>query len=484
VRLAFVTPEVRPFSQTGGLADVSESLPAALAAAGCAVTVVTPLYRRAAQVIAERGLTTTDVVGPPLRIGPSDHPVRYRLLDHNGCRMAFVMHDVFYDRPGLYVDERGADYPDNAARYAFLCRAAVALWSVLGEQPDVVHCNDWQTGLLPCYLRAGALPGSRSLFTIHNLVYQGQFAPADVLTAGLGWNWFHPEALEFYGGMNMMKGGLIFSDAITTVSPSYAEEIQAPAAGRGLDGVLRAQRHKLRGILNGIDVQRWDPAADPALPAPFSADDLSGKAACKRALQTRCGLPADPNVLLLGAIGRFDWQKGMPLICDAFPIVAPLGVQLVILGAGDPTIEVRVRSLAGRYPGQVAATVGFDDGLAHLIEGGADAFLMPSVYEPCGLNQMYSQRYGTVPIVRATGGLRDTVTDYTPERLAAGLASGFSFVPFDAGHLAESILRAWRVYTREPTAWRRLIAACMRLDRSWARSAGEYLALYGELRPQ
>ena len=481
MRLTFVTSEVRPFSQTGGLGDVSESLPAALAAAGCDVTVVTPLYRDAARVIAEAGLTTEDVAGPPLRIGPADHPLRYRLLTRNGCRMAFVAHDDFYDRPALYVDARGADYPDNVARYAYLCRAAIALANVLDAAPDIVHCNDWQTGLLPCYLRAGALPEARSVFTIHNLAYQGHAPAADVLTAGLGWTWFHPEALEYYGGLNLMKGGLCFSDAITTVSPTYAEEIQTPAAGRGLDGVLRAQRHKLRGILNGIDVARWNPAADPNLPAAFAADDLAGKASCKRALQEQSGLPVDPSAMLFGAVGRFDWQKGMPLICDAFRILAPLGMQLVILGAGDPAIEARVRLLAAQYPRQVAATVGFDERLAHLIEGGADAFLMPSIFEPCGLNQMYSQRYGTVPIVHATGGLRDTVSDFTPARLAAHMASGFSFALPDAAHLAEAVLRAWRLYSREPDTWRRLMADIMRIDHSWARRAGEYLALYEEL---
>lgn len=481
MRLTFVTSEVRPFSQTGGLGDVSESLPAALAAAGCEVTVVSPLYRGAARVIADAGLATEDVDGPPLRIGPADHPLRYRLLTRAGCQMAFVAHDGFYDRPALYVDERGADYPDNVARFAFLCRAAIALAHVLDAAPDVVHCNDWQTGLLPCYLRAGALPGARSVFTIHNLAYQGHAPAADILTAGLGWTWFHPEALEYYGGLNLMKGGLFFSDAITTVSPTYAEEIQTPAAGAGLDGVLRAQRHKLRGILNGIDVARWNPAADPFLPAAFTADDLAGKAICKRALQERCGLPVDPGAMLLGAVGRFDWQKGMPLICDAFRLLAPLGIQLVVLGAGDPAIEARVRHLETQYPRHVAATVGFDERLAHQIEAGADAFLMPSLFEPCGLNQMYSQRYGTVPIVRATGGLRDTVTDYTPARLAAHMASGFSFAAVDAAHLGEAVLRAWRVYTREPAAWRRLMGDIMRLDHSWARRAHDYLALYQEL---
>ncbi|MBX3028460.1 glycogen synthase GlgA [bacterium] len=481
MRLTFVTSEVRPFSQTGGLGDVSESLPAALAASGCTVTVVSPLYRSAAAAIAREGLAFHDVDGPPLRIGPVDHPLRFRLLERNGCQMAFVVHDGFYDRPALYVDEHGADYADNVARYALLCRAAIALGQVLEAPPALVHCNDWQTGLLPCYLRAGALPGTPSVFTIHNLGYQGHYPASEVLTAGLGWSWFHPEALEFHGGLNLMKGGLFFSDAITTVSPSYAEEIQTPSAGAGLDGVLRAHRHKLSGILNGIDVSRWNPAADPHLPAAFSADDLAGKTTCKRALQERSGLPVDPQAMLLAAIGRFDWQKGMPLICDAFHIVAPLRLQLVILGAGDPGIEAGVRALAAQYPRQVAATVGFDEGLAHLIEGGADAFLMPSAYEPCGLNQMYSQRYGTVPIVHATGGLRDTVVDYTPATAADGTASGFSFTPFDAAHLAESILRAWRLHTQQPQAWRRLMRAIMQLDHSWTRRAQEYLALYHRL---
>jgi starch synthase len=481
VRLTFVTPEIRPFSQTGGLGDVSESLPAALAAAGVEVTVVSPLYRSAARAIADAGLPTEDVDGPPLRIGPVDLPLRYRLLTHAGCRVALVAHDGFYDRPALYVDPQGVDYPDNVARFAFLCRAAIALAHVLDAAPDIVHCNDWQTGLLPCYLRAGALPGTRSVFTIHNLAFQGHAPAADVITAGLGWTWFHPEALEFYGGLNLMKGGLVFSDAITTVSPTYAQEIQTPAAGAGLDGVLRAHRHKLRGILNGIDVARWNPAADPLLPATFTPDDLAGKATCKRVLQERTGLPVDPTAMLLGAVGRLDWQKGMSLVCDAFRVLAPLRMQLVILGAGDPAIEARVRLLTTQYPGQVAATIGFDDRQAHLIEAGADAFLMPSLLEPCGLNQMYSQRYGTAPIVRATGGLRDTVTDHTPARLAAHMASGFSFDVPDSAHLAETVLRAWRLFTREPAAWRQLRGDMMRIDHSWARRAREYLALYDEL---
>ncbi|MGD9765106.1 MAG: glycogen synthase GlgA [Candidatus Binatia bacterium] len=481
MRIAFVSSEVRPFSQTGGLADVSEALPAALAALGCDVTVISPLYRNAAEALARLDEPLDTIEGPPVPTAGAPQPLRYRTLKRAGCRLVFVEHAGFYDRPNLYVDSSGADYADNVARFAFLCRAALAYHGA--RPPDMFHCNDWQTALLPVYLRAAGRTDTRSLMTIHNLGYQGLSPATDLAAAQLDASWFHIDGLEFYGRLNLLKGGLLYADAITAVSPSYAEEIQTPLAGWGLDGVLRAQRHKLRGILNGIDVARWNPAEDPHIAKRYSADDLAGKAACKRALQRRSGLPLERNAFLMGAISRFDAQKGLPLICDAFPIVAPLGAQLVVLGSGDPAIAARVRTLAAAYPGQVSATIGFDDAYAHQIEAGADAFLMPSAYEPCGLNQMYSQRYGTVPIVHATGGLKDTVTDYSPERLAAGQASGFRFDVFDAAHVAAAMLRAWRVYRETPRSWRRLMVDIMRLDNSWARSARAYLALYQTLAP-
>ncbi len=485
MRVTFVTSEVRPFSQTGGLADVSAALPAALAALGCDMTVISPLYRSTAAALAAAGVPLEELAAPPVRIAGIDQPVRARVTRRDGCRLAFVAHDAFYDRPGLYGAPGGDDYPDHVARFGHLCAAALRL---AGTQSwaDIFHCNDWQTALLPVYLRAagppGAAPAAPSVFTVHNLAYQGHATAADLRTAGLDASWFHPGALEYWGGVNLMKGGLIFADALTTVSPSYAEEIQTPAAGCGLDGVLRAQREKLRGILNGIDVASWNPADDAHIAAPFSARDLTGKAHCKRALQERSGLPIAPGTFLLAAIGRFDRQKGLPLVCDAFRLLAPLGPQLVILGSGDAGIEAQARALAAAFPAQVSLTVGFDEALAHQIEAGADAFLMPSAYEPCGLNQMYSQRYGTVPIVHATGGLQDTVVDATAEHLAAGTASGFRFDVFDSAHLAEATLRAWRLYDGAPDAWRGLAAACMRLDHSWTRSARAYLDLYRELR--
>ncbi len=480
MRVTFVTSEVHPFSQTGGLADVSEALPAALAALGCEVTVVSPLYRGAAGELATAGPAADITAGPRLSVGGIEQPLRYRSLTRHACRYVFVEHDGYYARPTLYVDARGADYADNLARYAFLCRAALAY--ARREPPDIIHCNDWQTALIPVYVRAAAPRArARTLLTVHNLAYQGRFAASELSATGLDPSWFHIGGLEFYGGLNLLKGGVLFSDAVTAVSPTYAEEIQTPAAGWGLDGVLRSVRDRVRGILNGIDVARWNPAADVHLAAPFDVNRLAGKAVCKRALQQRSGLPVDPDAFLLAAISRFDWQKGIPLIADAFRLVAPLDVQLVLLGSGASDIEAQARALAQAYPTQVAVTVGFDEGLAHQIEAGADAFVMPSVYEPCGLNQMYSQRYGTVPIVHATGGLKDTVVDYTPARLAAGQASGFRFDTFDAAHLAEAILRAWRLYRTAPRTWRRLMRDCMRLDHSWLGSARAYLALYEEL---
>ncbi|MEO8604506.1 MAG: glycogen synthase GlgA [bacterium] len=484
MRVLFVTSEINPFSKTGGLADVSESLPAALAQLGHDVTVVSPYYRSVATALASADLAIEEHDGPPIPIGGQPQPLRFRSVRRQGCRLVFAVHDGFYDRPGIYVHPGGGDYGDHVARFAFLCRAALA-WAVSHGGADVVHANDWQTGLAPVFLRAGvgraALRGARSVFTIHNLAYQGHAAAAEIATAGLDASWVHPGGLEYYGGLNLMKGGLVFADAITTVSPSYAEEIQQPAAGQGLDGLLRALSGKLRGILNGIDAVRWDPAVDADLPAHFSADDLTGKAQCKRALQVDRALPVAPQAMLLAAIGRFDWQKGMPLICDAFRTVAPLGAQLIILGSGDAAIETAVRQLAAEFPAQVSATVGFDEALAHRIEAGADAFLMPSAYEPCGLNQMYSQRYGTVPIVHATGGLRDTVVDHSAAQVGGALGSGFAFTAFDAPHLAEAVLRAWRIYRDAPDTWRELQRACMRLDHSWSRSARAYVALYESL---
>jgi starch synthase len=486
MRIAYVTSEVRPFAKTGGLADVAAALPAALAARGEDVTVFAPCYRSATTWLRDHAVAVREALLPhPVPIGGGAHTARYRIVAHGGCEVVLVVHDHFYDRAQLYVDEHGRDYGDNLARFAFLCEATLQylLWE--DRRADVVHVNDWQTSLIPVYLktRHGSAPLARaaSLLTIHNLGYQGRFPAEQLPASGLGWDLFHMEALEFYGQLNLLKGGIVFADAVNAVSPTYAEEIQSPPAGHGLDGVLRKHRGKLSGVLNGIDPQEWDPAGDPRLPAHYAAADRAGKAVCKRELQRAMGLAARPGALLLGSVSRFDVQKGLHLVLEVVPRLDDLDVQLVMLGSGDRQLEAAAARLARAHPERVAVRLGFDDALAHLIEAGADAFLMPSAYEPCGLNQMYSQRYGTVPIVRATGGLTDTVIDATPAARAAGTASGFTFEAFDATALGAAIRRAARLYFEDRAAWDSLAAAIMDIDHSWATRATEYQRLYRRL---
>lgn len=488
MRIAFVTPEVRPFSKTGGLADVSDALPAALVGLGVDVTVFTPCHRSVIQWAAEQGAGFEEIEAPgDLWIGDQRYPLLYRRFEHAGRRVVFVVNDALFDRPHPYLDEQGRDYPDSVARFSYFCRAVLDYYRFADEAPPLFHVHDWQASLVPVYLKTtysySQVAAARSLLTIHNLGYQGLFPAAQIYATGLGWDVFHPEALEFYGQLNLLKGGAVFADALSTVSPTYAREIRTPQYGRGLHGVMQAQGHKLTGILNGIDVQAWDPATDPYLPARFDAEDPSGKGVCKRALQERFGLPARSRAFLVGSISRLDRQKGIPLLIDAWPLLKDLDVQFVLLGSGDRALEEAVRTLARNHPERVAVSVGFDDEIAHLIEAGADAFAMPSEYEPCGLNQMYSQRYGTVPVVRDTGGLADTVANASPARLASGKASGFSFRRSDPAALAQAIRRAARLYFDDPTAWRALSALIMRIDHSWSRSAKAYLRLYEKIVP-
>jgi len=482
--ISFATSEVEPFSKTGGLADVSHALPAALAGLGHDVTVFSPYYRSAIAQVAARALPVRFERGPDVVIWDTPHPLSFAEVEQEGYRLVFIAHDALYDRPGLYGDGTH-DYADNLARFSYLSRAVLEYHRMRERAPDIIHANDWQCGLLPAYLRSlYASPlyaATRSVFTVHNLAYQGVFPGNQLRVTGLGPDVFHPGGLEFWGQLNTMKAGLVFADAITTVSPTYAEEIKTPEYGRSLDGVLRDQAHKLRGILNGIDTERWNPASDPHIAAAYEEKNLTGKGVCKQVLQWRLKLPERPSAFLLGVVSRLDGQKGLPQIADAFEQLAGEDLQLAILGIGDPGIEHRLRDLARRHPERVAIEVGFDEALAHQIEAGADAFLMPSAYEPCGLNQMYSQRYGTVPIVHATGGLRDSVEDFSPEALAAGHASGFTFAPLNADNLAATIRRAQAAFRADPNTWRALVRACMRTDNSWEHSARSYEALYRSL---
>jgi starch synthase len=473
MEILFVASEVAPFSKTGGLGDVAGALPRALAARGHAVSVVTPRYgaidparhglKPLHRAIRVRGEATT------LWVKPGRAPIY------------FVEHErLFGGRAGLY-GERGADYPDNAERFAYLARAALAIPAALRLRPRIVHVNDWQTGLLPYLLRHEhghdpALAHARTVFTIHNLAYQGVFPKAAVPVLGLPWDVFRYEAMEFWDRLSFMKAALTFADALTTVSPTYAREILGPEFGAGLDAVLRHRTKDLTGILNGIDTAEWDPTTDRYLPAHFSAEALAGKAACKAALQRELGLPVRADVTLLALVSRLADQKGVDLVAAAFPALLEHDVQVALLGSGDRRYEEAFARAARERPDRIAARIGFDEGLAHRIEAGADVFLMPSRFEPCGLNQMYSLRYGTVPVVRAVGGLEDTVQDY--DGWNAG--TGFKFEEYSPQALVLAVRRALDV-CRDRRAWAGLVRRGMAEDNSWDRSAGRYEALYRTL---
>jgi starch synthase len=409
----------------------------------------------------------------------------------DGARALLIDCPDLYDRPGIYGSD-STDYPDSARRFAFLSRATLDYAARHGAGPTIVHAHDWQAGLVPVYLKTRyanhpVLGGTPSVFTIHNLAYQGAFEADWLPRLDLGWDQFGIDRLEFYGRISFLKGGIIDATAITTVSPRYAAEIRTPAFGCGFDGLLRTRAADLVGILNGIDTDEWDPAHDPFLPAPFNANDLSGKREAKVALLGRYSLPADPAALtrpLVGIVSRMVDQKGFDLIAATLEELLRLDAAFVVLGTGEPRYQEMWRALAAAIPDRVGARIGFDESLAHLIEGGADMFLMPSRFEPCGLNQMYSMRYGTVPVVHGVGGLADTVVNYapaTPKRGGGGPRSrrstGFVFEDFTPRALLEALHRAITIFG-DARKWRALQAAGMQQDFSWDRSALEYVKIY------
>jgi len=385
---------------------------------------------------------------------------------------------------------RPRDYADNAERFIFFCRAVLEAIRLLDFWPDVLHLNDWQTGLIPVYLREEYARDSdgtstekyrriRSLFTIHNIGYQGHFPQEDMTLARLDWNLFNPEHLEFYGHLNFLKAGLVYADMLSTVSPHYAREIQTFVYGCGMHGVLTSRRDHLRGIVNGVDYGVWDPRNDPYLPACYCAEAItSGKSQCKKTLQEQYELPAQPDAPVLGVVARLAEQKGIDLIIPAAYSFLKEGTQLVVLGNGEQRYHQMLTELHERFPRQVGLTLGFDEGLAQLIEAGSDLFLMPSLYEPSGLNQLYTLRYGTLPVVRATGGLADTVVDTNPTTLARGTATGFRFIPFAVESFLEAIGRGLALYRGRPDPWERVVRHAMRQDWSWDRSAASYEELY------
>lgn len=484
-----IASEVQPYSKTGGLADVAAALPRALGRLGHDVTLVTPRYRGI-----EAG---TRVDTRAVDIGPFSFEADF--LEEPlgpGARLLFVDCPPLYHRDGLY-NERNVDYADNALRFAFLSAAALD-WAAAQPTPfSIIHAHDWQAGLAPLYARtrhsaprtapstqhpaphpAPSTQHPALVFTIHNLAYQGIFDKQWVPRLELGWERFTAaNGFEFWDRVSFLKAAVNFSDVVTTVSPTYADEIQRPEYGYGFDGVMRSRRDVLVGILNGIDAGMWDPSKDVFLPAPFDVSDLSGKTAAKRALLEAFGLPADETMMgrpVVGMVSRMVDQKGFDLLEAIAGRLASLDATFIVVGSGDPRYEQLWRELMARRPDRIATFIGFDERRAHLVEGGSDIFLMPSKFEPCGLNQMYSLRYGTVPVVRAVGGLVDTVRPFNPR---TGQGTGFVFADYDPGALLDTLQSALELY-RQPRSWQRLQRNGMRKDFSWDRSAAEYVKVY------
>ncbi len=475
-KILFVTSEAHPLIKTGGLADVSGSLPKALAGLGQDVRLLMPNYQAIKNAKDARFLCS-------LRVDNRNVNLLETQMPDSDVKILLVDYPEYFDRPGNpYVDEQGNPWPDNAERFALFCRIAVELAmdrAQLDWRPDVMHCNDWQSGLVPALLSLET-PAPTTVFTIHNLAYQGLFPVENILGLNLPGQLWHPEGLEFYQMLSFIKGGLVYADRITTVSPTYALEIQTATFGYGLEGLLNYRKDSLSGILNGIDLDVWNPATDPFIAKQYTISALADKEQNKTELQRKLGLPVNKSVQLFGLIGRLVEQKGIDLIIDCLPAMMAMPIQFVLLGSGDKGYEQRLQNLAHVYPDKMAIAKSYDEPLAHLIEAGADVFLMPSRFEPCGLNQMYSQRYGTLPIVRNTGGLADTVVDILPYTIADNTATGFVFNDASASSLLEAIKRATLLYN-DQTTWAKIQANGMKKDFSWRHSAEQYLALYRSL---
>ena len=463
-----IASEAVPYAKTGGLGDVLGALPSALARLGWDATVALPRYRG---IDAGTPIETFPVTvgGYTREIGFSEAPLA------DGARVLLVDCPDLFDRESLY-GPGSVDYTDNARRFAMLARAALEFAGRRERPPSVVHAHDWQAGLAPVYLRTmyashPVLAGTGSVFTIHNLAYQGLFDPDWLPRLDLGWELFTIDRMEYWRRISFLKGGIMDAEIVTTVSPRYAREIQTPAFGFGFDGILRHRRADLVGILNGIDANEWDPAADRHLPAPYTVDRPAGKAKAKAAVLAELNLPADRATLkrpLVGIISRMVDQKGFDLLAAAAGELTRLDAGFAVLGTGEARYQALWTGLAASHPDRVGVRIGFDERLAHLIEAGADVFLMPSRFEPCGLNQMYSLRYGTVPVVHAVGGLADTVLDRR---------NGFVFTEYSPHALVDALGRALAAY-RDRAKWRALQRAGMSQDYSWDRSAGEYVKLY------
>jgi starch synthase len=476
-----VASEAIPYAKTGGLADVAGTLPSCLTRAGADLFMVLPYYRgiRKMGLPAVLALDTLDV-----DLGGMVLPSRvWRHEREDGVVCFFIEREDLFDRPNLYGTARG-DYYDNMERFSYFCRATLHLLRELKMRPHIIHCHDWQTGLIPALLKGpfsdmAGRGGSRCVFTIHNIGYQGIFPADKISLTGLDKAlFFHPEALEYWGRISLLKAGILYSDSVTTVSPTYAKEILTPSMGMGLEGVLAKRRESLRGILNGVDYRVWDPSKDKELPWNYGPGHMEGKKMCKKGLTAEMGL--DPEMEkrpLMAMISRMDKQKGFDLLMEVLDHIMDLKAGLVILGEGGRDIEQALRGYSERHKGKMSLTIGFDESLAHRIMGGADIFLIPSRYEPCGLTQMYALKYGTVPLVRSTGGLEDTVVQFDRKR---GRGTGFKFDAYSPEAFREALNAAVACFDK-PAEWRQVVGNGMVQDFSWNRSAESYMELYKDL---
>jgi starch synthase len=475
MRVLFASPEVFPFAKTGGLADVAGALPKALQKLGIDVRIIMPKYKG----IEEKGFPIT-YTGQQISCPISQRLIAAEIAEtrYNGLIVYLIDKDEYYYRDNLYATQDG-DYIDNAERFTFFSKAILQAVKATGFIPDCIHCNDWQSALVPVFLKTHhaqdpTLSKIATLLTIHNLGYQGLFWHLDWHLLNIGWEYFTADSLEYYGKINFLKGGIVFTDVLNTVSKKYSEEIQTPEFGLGLDGILRTRKEDLYGIVNGIDYDDWSPQKDPYLPTRYGPDTVEQKKACKAELQKALGLPLDDARPVISSISRLTDQKGFDLIADGFDRLVSLGVQYVLLGTGERKYHELFVRLAERYNDALYVKIAYDNALAHLMEAGSDMFLMPSRYEPCGLNQIYSLKYGTVPIVRAVGGLDDTIEDELehPES-----RTGFKFSDYTVDAMIGAIERAIEVY-RDPGEWALLVKRCMDQDFSWEKSAQEYTMLY------
>ncbi|PIP70449.1 MAG: glycogen synthase GlgA [Nitrospirae bacterium CG22_combo_CG10-13_8_21_14_all_44_11] len=484
MKILIATPEAVPFAKTGGLADVTGALVDEYRKMKEEAYLILPLYKRVRENFKLRD------AGLKINVPLGNRKVKGRIFSYDPPSASggagkvsayFIECDEFFDREEIYGTSRG-DYPDNAARFIFFSRGVLEACRVLGFKPDVIHCNDWQTGLIPLYLKTiyksdKFFDRTASIITIHNLGYQGLFPQADMPLTGFDKSLFTPEGIEFYGKINFLKAGLIAADSITTVSNNYAKEMLSKEYGFGLDGVLRERASELTGIVNGIDRREWNPESDVFIKKNYSLNDLDGKKECKHQLLKECSIKSGAEMPLAGMVGRLSSQKGLDLVLESLDESLAAGVNLIILGRGDEIFHRRVSAAAKKYKGRVYVKIGFEESLAHKIYAGSDIFLMPSRYEPCGIGQLIAMRYGAIPVARKTGGLADTISDYQP---LEGKGTGFLFSDYTADALQGCLKRALCVYVNK-TRWKKLVRSAMKMNFSWADSAERYIGLYDKV---